>query len=68
MRCMQDNDREYDRCIDNCQEDPECTADCDHDFSTRQLECPCEVGPNYLPGFRQLIFILQGKLHWWMSV
>jgi len=65
---MQDNDREYDRCIDNCQEDPDCTADCYRDFLTRQLECPCEVEPNYFPGFRQLIFTFQGKLHWWMSV
>ena len=43
IKCSEENNRELNSCYDNCEFNPDCAAGCNRDFSTRQLECPCEV-------------------------
>ena len=40
---MEENSLEVGRCLFNCEGNTDCAADCNDDFWTRQLECPCEV-------------------------
>ena len=40
---MEENALELSNCNDNCEGNTTCSADCNDDFLTRQLECPCEV-------------------------
>ena len=68
-----ENNHELDRCINNCGVNADCVADCNGDFFTRQVECPCEVKifvEQIIVFFCCILCILyfQGKLHWWMSL
>ena len=43
LKCRAENNHDLDLCINDCGGNADCAADCNGDFSTWQLQCPCEV-------------------------
>ena len=63
MQCTEENSLELTRCVYNCQGNPDCAADCNDDFWTNQLECPCEVNfQSKIHILLKLFYLFEGKL------